>query len=929
MIDALYRIDLSMSTEVRSKQVVRVVEQLARELNPHQEPQVGPSTHLEWDLGLGSIERHELLLRLERELQGSLPSTAVFQAATVAELLQLTPGADSEALRPVIKLAKGEMPPHPAHAQDLLEALLYQAEHQPDRESLHFWEEGQPLCTWTYPDLLEACRRVAGGLLELGVKTGERVGLMLPSGPDYLASFYGIMWAGAVPVPLYPPFRMDQLEDYVKRQAAILQLAEIRFLISFDQARPVIPLLKLQDTQLSKVVTPAELKGEKAPPPNAFPHALIQFTSGSTGLPKGVVLSHANLIHNIRGYGHVMDLRPDDVTISWLPLYHDMGLIGTMLGSVYHGQPLALMGPQDFLARPSRWLKAIHQYRGTISPAPNFAYEICARKIPDEELEGLDLSCWRIALNGAEAVRPETLQRFSERFAPYGFDPGAHFPAYGLAEASLAVTFPPPGRGPLIETLNRDVLERDGVVASCGPGEPSLQLVACGRPLPDMEVRIVNEEGKVLPSHTRGLVEFRGPSSLQCYYNNPEATRATKDEDGWVKTGDLGYLSEGELYLTGRVKDIIIKAGRNIQAEDVEDMVADVEGVRRGCVACFAVASQEEGTEQLVILAESRLRDPGEKQKLRVAIEQAVSRKLGLPPDRVEIVRPGAVPKTPSGKIRRSECRRRWLAGDLEPSQSILSQVRRILSQGLSRYLLQRPRRLARDWWCLGWLTSLLITPQAISLVSRKAARKSLGALARLYLKLVGVHLDVRGVADYPGPCVIVCNHCSTLDPLVLCAAWEKPLTFMVAPWVSEHPGLKYLISRLGHVVVHRGDPQAAAAQKAKVQMKLESGESLAVFPEGGFEITPGLRPFALGAFQLAAQAGVPVIPVALVGTRAAQPSNRVVPHRVPIMAVIGEPLQAESTDWQAVVELRNQTRAWIAEHCGDPLSHRRLRRSD
>ena len=909
-----------MDTEVRSKQVVQVVEKLARELNPHHEPKVGPTTHLEWDLGLGSIERHELLIRLEKELQGTLPSKAVFEAATVAELLNLTPGASTDSLRRVINLVKGEIPPHPAHATDLLEALEYQVEHQPDREVLHFLDEGEPVCTWTYPDLMKACQSVAGGLRELGVKSGEKVGLMLPSGPDYLASFYGIMWAGAVPVPLYPPFRMDQLEDYVKRQAAILRLAEVRFLISFDRAKPVIPLLKLQDTKLTKVVTVSDLQSGQTPPPSPFPHALIQFTSGSTGTPKGVVLSHGNLIHNIRGYGYGMDLGADDVTISWLPLYHDMGLIGTMLGSVYHGQPLALMGPQDFLARPSRWLKAIHQYGGTVSPAPNFAYEICARKIPDEELEGLDLSSWRIALNGAEAVRPETLQRFTERFAPYGFDPRAHFPAYGLAEASLAVTFPPPGRGPLVETLNRDALERQGLVASCGPGEPSLQLVACGRPLPDMEVRIVTEEGEVLPDHHRGLLEFRGPSSLQCYYNNPEATRQVKDQDGWVKTGDLGYLAEGELYLTGRVKDIIIKAGRNIQAEDVEDMVADVEGVRRGCIACFAVDDDTDGTEHLVILAESRTKSPEERERLVRDIEKHVSRQLGLPPDRVEIVGPGSVPKTPSGKIRRSECRKRWLAGDLETSKNVLAQVRRIVGRGLREYLIRRPKEVMRDGWSILWLTTLLLTPQAVSLVSSPTARKLLGPLARLYLKMVGIHLDIRGVAGHSTPCVLVCNHCSTLDSLVLCAAWPTPLTFMVAPWVSEHPGLKHLISRLGHVAVHRGDPEQAARQEEDMVRKLRGGESLAVFPEGGFEVTPGLRPFALGAFQLAAKAEVPIIPVALQGTRQAQPSSRVVPYRVPLMASFGPPMEAEGTGWESVLKLCKDARSWISDHCGDPI---------
>lgn len=920
-----------METECRADKVIEVVERLSKELNPQQPQEVGPGTHLEWDLGLGSIERHELLLRLESGLGETLSSRAVFEATTVSDLLRLTPGSHPSAQKKVLMVSTGEVPPHPAHCTDLIEALLYQCEHQPRRKTLYFQEEDEEICQWSYPELLSACRQVAGGLEALGVRRGDRVGVMLPSGPDYLAAFYGILWLGAIPVPLYPPFRLDQLEEYIKRQSIILERAGVGVLISFEKAKPILPLLKLHNPSLKKIVQVSDLSGE-APAPRPHGHALIQFTSGSTGSPKGVVLSHQNLLHNIRGYGHGMNLNSKDVTISWLPLYHDMGLIGTMLGSVYHGQPLALMGPQDFLARPSRWLWAIHRYRGTVSPAPNFAYEICARKIPDKELEGLDLSSWRIALNGAEAVRPETLQRFTERFEPYGFSSKAHYPAYGLAEASLAVTFPPPGRGPLLETLSREALERRGVIAACGPNETSLTLVACGRPLPEMEVRIVDSQGQTLEDRRRGSVQFRGPSSLECYYDDPVATAAAKDAQGWVSTGDLGYLSEGELYLTGRIKDIIIKAGRNIQAEDVEDIVAGVEGVRRGCVVAFAVVDEDEGTESLVILAESREKDPAKQRELISAVERQVAKTLGLPPDRVEVVPPGVILKTPSGKIRRSECRERWLSGDLGTSGGTFTQIRNLLSKGGKLYL-QRAAKLPAKWarraWCLSWLTTLLVTPQVVSILSPKLARKSLHPMARLYLKAVGLHLIVRGEASFSGSCIVVSNHCSTLDPLVLSAVWQSPLTFLVAPWVSEHPGLKHLIHRLGHIPVHRGDPVAAAAQEAELEKRLHSNESLAIFPEGGVEVTAGLRPFALGAFQLAARAGVPIVPVALQGTRKAQPYPEVVPHPVELRALVGPPMMAEGEDWSSVLALSNQVRAWLAEHCGDPISHRRLRRND
>ena len=920
-----------METQTRSDKVLKLVEELSAELNPHKEPAVNQATHLEWDLGLGSIERHELLVRLERVLGERLSSQAVFQARTVSDLLKLTPGTADKDLREVVSLNSDGSVPHPAHCNDLIEALLYQAHHQPKRKTLFFMDDGELVTEWSYAELLSATEEVAGGLHAAGVKHGDRVGVMLPSGSEYLASFYAILWMGAIPVPLYPPFRLDQLEDYITRQSNILRVAGVKLLISFERAKPVVPLLRIHCPKLNKVITVPELDG-KAPPPNPHRNALIQFTSGSTGMPKGVVLTHSALLHNIRGYGHAMNLGGSDVTISWLPLYHDMGLIGTMLGSVYHGQPLALMGPQDFLARPSRWLWAIHRFGGTVSPAPNFAYEICARKIPEEELEGLDLSSWRIALNGAEAVRPETLERFSQRFAPYGFDSSAHFPAYGLAEASLAVTFSPPGRGMLTESVDRDVLESKGIAQASVPGSPSATLVACGRPLPEMEVRIVSPEGEILSEKLRGLIEFRGPSSLDSYFENPDATAAAKDPDGWVKTGDLGYLSEGELYLTGRQKDIIIKAGRNIQAEDVETVVAEVDGIRRGCVASFGVADTSEGTETFVVVAESRLKDESAIAELQQEVQRQVTLSIGISPDQVEVLPPHCIPKTPSGKIRRSECKKRWLAGELEESRGRFGQIRKILSSGLkttARRCIELPRKWARTSWCMSWLAGLLLVPQAISVLSRESARKSLSSLAKVYLKAVGIRLDVRGVNHYEGPCILVCNHCSTIDPLALCAVWKTPVTFMVAPWVADHPAFKNVISRLGHIPVHRGDPEAAAAQEQLLLQRLEQGESLAIFPEGGVETTRGLRPFALGAFRLAALANVPIIPIALQGTRVAQTYPEVVPKPTPIMAVIGPVMEPKGESWKEMLAHSNQARDWVAEHCGDPISHRRIRRND
>ncbi|MEK7738192.1 MAG: AMP-binding protein, partial [Pseudomonadota bacterium] len=335
---------------------------------------------------------------------------------------------------------------------------------------LHGEEEAETL---GYGELLSAAEAVAHGLLRRGLAAGATVAIMLPSGPDFFRAFFGALLAGGVPVPLYPPARASQIEEHLGRQAGILESCQASFLLVTAEVRLPGRLLQARVEGLSQVLTLVELvkpaepmtdqPAPALPPLAAHDTAFLQYTSGSTGDPKGVVLSHANLLANIRAWSRAIALSPTDVVVSWLPLYHDMGLIGAWLGSLYNGLPLVLMSPLDFLARPQRWLWAIHRYRGTVSAAPNFAYEMCARRIPDEELAGLDLSCWRLAANGAEPVSDQTLTRFAERFAPYGFSAAALAPVYGLAECTVGLAVPPPGRGARIERVERARLEDDGL----------------------------------------------------------------------------------------------------------------------------------------------------------------------------------------------------------------------------------------------------------------------------------------------------------------------------------------------------------------------------------------------------------------------------------------------------------------------------------
>src|SRR5207302_218773 len=462
------------------------------------------------------------------------------------------------------------------------------------------------------------------------------------------------------------------------------------------RAESVAKLLRPRVRSLEGVVDAEKLiaAADKAPPPSSdtlplpvtgsrprqgSDIALQQYTSGSTGDPKGVMLTHANLLANIRAIGEAVQLGPDDVGISWLPLYHDMGLIGAWLTPLYFGAPLAVMSPLAFLTRPERWLQAFHKHRGTIAAAPNFAYELCVRKIADKDIKGVDLSSWRAALNGAEPVNPDTLERFAERFASYGFRREAQLPVYGLAESALGVTIPPLNRGPLVDRVERETFTAQGRAVPAAPDdETAIAFVSSGKTLPRHEVRLVDERGNEVPDRTEGFLWFRGPSATAGYYRNPKATEALfpcgpaadPGEFAWVNSGDRAYRADGEIYVTGRVKDIIIKGGRNLYPHEVEELATRAAGIRKGCVVALGLNDEESGTEKLVVVAETRERDTARRAAIAAKVTESVSQGLGLPPDRVELIPPGSIPKTSSGKLRREETKQLYLAGTLSAGRA-------------------------------------------------------------------------------------------------------------------------------------------------------------------------------------------------------------------------------------------------------------------
>jgi fatty-acyl-CoA synthase len=659
--------------------------------------------------------------------------------------------------------------------------------------------------------------------------------------------------------------------------------------------------------------------------------ALIQYTSGSTGDPKGVLLSHSNLMANIRAIAAGIDLRPTDVGVSWLPLYHDMGLIGTWLNTIVHGIPLVLMSPLAFLARPERWLWAIHERRATLSAAPNFAYELCVRKIRDEAIEGLDLSSWRCAANGSEPVSAASIDRFVDRFERFGFRREAMTPMYGLAESSVALCLPPAGRAPRVERVAREVFAREGRAVPAMSNEAApLSFVSVGKALPLHEVRVADEKGGGVAERVVGRVLFRGPSCMAQYYRNPTATSRAVLPDGWIDSGDLAYMSDGELFVTGRVKDLIIKAGRNLVPQEIEEVVGSIEGIRKGCVAAFGVADASTGTERLIVLAESHTQSNQERDRLEREIVAQVAAGVGVPPDTVRVVAPGVVPKTPSGKIRRTAARDAFESGKIAGARRAPLRLRASLATGVALTAVRAgARRAVRGVQCvylvLVWSIALIVFGPLVwilmhTLPAGRPVRVLSRIVSRIALAISGCRIDIEGLAQLPrqGPLVLVTNHTSYADTPVLVAA--LPIDFVIVAMTEILTwSLMGTFSRRGeHPLVDRWHLSQSLADAATIERRLREGEAILFFAEGGFTRASGLRPFRLGAFEAAVAAGAPVVPVALRGTRRLLPADTHMPHPGRVHVWIGEPLRAVGTGWKAAMDLRDRAADAVALHCGE-----------
>lgn len=559
---------------------------------------------------------------------------------------------------------------------NLVDLVQHRASHSAHDKAFIYLVDGETEeIQLTYQELDRQARAIAARLQELNL-VGQRALLLYPAGLDFIAAFFGCLYAGVVAVPAYPPRRNRSMS----RIQAIADDAEAKIALTtfavWERVQPVLDqtpdLTKIEWLCTDKLPSGTERKWQQ-PDVHGDTLAFLQYTSGSTGTPKGVVLTHANLMHNSASIAYAFEHTRSGSGVFWLPSYHDMGLIGGILQPLYIGQPNVLMSPMAFLQKPFRWLKAISRYRATIGGGPNFAFELCVRKITPEQRAQLDLSSWNLAFNGAEPVRAETLDAFAKMFEPCGFRRTAFYPCYGMAEATLIVTGGFKAALPVVRTFDAEALENNQVVDALADEEGARELVGSGGKLLDQRIVIAHPELMTsVPPDQVGEIWVSGPSVAQGYWNRPEETERTfqaylKDtgEGPFLRTGDLGFMQDGELFITGRLKDLIIIRGRNHYPQDIEATAERAHSrVRPANGAAFSC--EIDGAERLILVQEIERGQQDELDAVIEAIRRGISVEHEMNVDAVALMKAGSIPKTSSGKIQRHACRQEFMQGTLE-----------------------------------------------------------------------------------------------------------------------------------------------------------------------------------------------------------------------------------------------------------------------
>ncbi|MEA4907608.1 MAG: fatty acyl-AMP ligase [Chloroflexi bacterium] len=542
----------------------------------------------------------------------------------------------------------------------------------PDRVALTLQHSGQPDRPLTYRQLLQGAAACAAQLEEAGIRPGEVVVLILQHGIDLVYAYFGAILHGAIPSVM--PFLTEKLlpERYRAELASLVSITQPAAICTYGEFADEVRAALRPDDSVRAVLLP-----ERAGPGRAPDYArlgglqrapedivLLQHSSGTTGLQKGVALSHQAVFNQLAHYSQALHLDENDVIVSWLPLYHDMGLIAGFLMPLLRGVPLVLMSPFDWVRAPYRLLQAVSQYRGTLSWMPNFAFNFCAQKIRDRHLEGVDLSSWRAVINCSEPVRHASHVAFLERFRPYGLRPGALATCYAMAENVFAVTQGGIEAPLQVDEIDREAFQVERQARPAAPGRPALNMLSNGRPVSGVAVRVLDPQGDDLPDRRVGEIAIRSDCMLSEYYHRPDVT-AGSFRDGWFLTGDFGYRAEGELYVSGRKKDLIIVGGKNVYPQDLEELAMLTPGVHPGRVSAFGVFDEAAGTEDVVIVAEVDSPDAGEREQIVAGIRQNVTRGSAVALRQVYLVGPHWLVKTSSGKNARLANRDKYLAETL------------------------------------------------------------------------------------------------------------------------------------------------------------------------------------------------------------------------------------------------------------------------
>jgi fatty-acyl-CoA synthase len=528
---------------------------------------------------------------------------------------------------------------------------------------------GNLIRAYPFAELRMDALAIAGRLVARGLQPGARVAMLAETGPEFAAAFFGAIYAGVWPVPLPLPTSFGGRDAYIDQLVVQLASSDPRLLL-FPEELSVMAGTAAANRQVEALSFEAlaASPGSDAPLPatGSDDIAYLQYSSGSTRFPHGVAITHRALMSNLAAHSIGMKVQAGDRCVSWLPWYHDMGLVGCLLSPIANQVSTDYLKTEDFARRPLAWLDLISRNSGTtLSYSPTFGYDICARRISSQShpADRFDLSRWRVAGNGADMIRPDVMQAFVDAFAPAGFDASAFLPSYGLAEATLAVSIMPPGEGIVVELVEETELS-GGTAGTLHRPQRYRAVVNCGRPAREMEIAIRDEDGNALPERAIGKVWCRGPSVMVGYFRDQEATDACL-VDGWLDTGDMGYLSDGYIYIVGRAKDMIIVNGRNHWPQDIEWAVEQLPGFKQGDIAAFAITTPG-GEETPAVLVQCRTSDDAERQRLREEIRDRVRSVTGMNCV-IELIPPRTLPRTSSGKLSRAKARNLYLAGEIKP----------------------------------------------------------------------------------------------------------------------------------------------------------------------------------------------------------------------------------------------------------------------